>query len=109
MCFFRRKNQADKTKEDRELVADNAKSVEALIVLAKDNDAMIQKLKDLQEKLKYLIPTADSKIASFDKSIKNKLGDLRIALTKANGEESKKVDELLEEIFVTIADRNVKI
>ncbi|MGN0565505.1 MAG: hypothetical protein ACI4IU_02310 [Candidatus Limousia pullorum] len=109
MFLFKKKNQADKTKEARELIAQNAQSVNTLILLARNNQTIIEELNLLQEKLKYLIPSTNSKVVEYDKTIKNKLGDLRIALIKTDGENSKKITELIEDIKIIIDDRNVKI
>ena len=109
MLFFKKKNQAEKNLDDRNLISENAASVEALIVLAKGNLEVIGELKELQEKLKYLIPSPKAKIVEYDKTIKNKLGDLRIALTKADGETTKKVTEAIEDIKVVVVDRNTKL
>lgn len=109
MCFFRRKKSAEKVNEDRELVEANSKSVEALIILAKDNEAIIDELRELQEKLKYLIATENSKVVDCDKKIKNLIGDLRIVLTKSDGETNKKATDLLTDIKLAIADRNTRI
>jgi len=109
MWFFKKKNNADKTKEDRELISENAKAIDALIVLAGDNQDFVNKLKELQEKLKYLIASSDSKIFDFDKLIKNKIGDLRILLTKSEGNLSKKEINALQDIELTIVDRNQKV
>ena len=62
MCFFRKKKVADKVKDDRELVEVNSKSVDALIILAKDNAEIVDGLKELQVKLKYLIPSLNPKV-----------------------------------------------
>lgn len=109
MWFFKKKNNADKTKEDRELISENAKAIDALIVLVGDNQDFVNKLKELQEKLKYLIASSDSKIFDFDKLIKNKIGDLRILLTKSEGNLSKKEINALQDIELTIVDRNQKV
>ncbi|MDE6474047.1 MAG: hypothetical protein K2L70_03005 [Clostridia bacterium] len=109
MCIFKKKNVADKVKDDRELISLNAKSIDSLIVLAKDNRDMTSQLKELREKIAYLIPSDNSKVVDYDKSIKNKIGDLRIALTKSNGETSKKTDETICDIQLTIADRNARL
>ena len=108
MCF-KKKKAADKVKENRELIEDNSKAIEALIVLSKDNVEIIDDLKELQEKLKYLVPSNDSAVIDYDKKIKNKIGDLKIALTKSDGETSKKATEILMDIKLAIAERNAKL
>lgn len=109
MCFFKRKKVADKVKEDSLLIEFNGKSIDSLIVLSKDNASIVGELKVLQSSLKFLIATDDSKVVDYDKKIKDKLGDLRIALTKSDGEDSKKVYELLTDIKLAIADRNARM
>lgn len=80
--------------DDKELIEYNSKSLDALIVIAKGNVDFVGQLKELQEQLKYLIATADPKIVDLDKTIKNEIGDLRIALTKSDGEVSFGVEKL---------------
>lgn len=109
MCFFRKKKSADKVKEDRELIESNSRAVDALIILAKDNVDVISGLKELQKQIKYLIPSENRKVVDYDKTIGNKIGDLRIVLTKADGEVNKKVENLLTEIKLAIADRNAHV
>lgn len=109
MCFFRKKKVADKVKEDREFVETNSKAIDSLIILARDNVVVVNELKGLQEKLKYLIPSDNSKVVDYDKTIKNKIGDLRIVLTKSDGEVTKKATDILTDIRLAIADRNTKL
>lgn len=109
MSFFRKKKIADKVKEDRELVESNSGAIEALVILAKNNEVIVNDLQDLQEKIKYLIPSDKSKVLECDKSIKNKIGDLRIVLTKSDGELTKKATDILTDIKLVIADRNTKL
>lgn len=104
----RKGSDGDKNREDRELIAENARAVEALLVLAEGNKELTTELKELQEKIEYLTPSPKDEILDFDKKIKNLIGDLRIALTKADGEESKKSDNVIKQIKLTIADRGVK-
>lgn len=105
----RKKTDAEKTIDDRELVATNSAAMDALVVLAQDNDEMIGELKELQEKLKYLIPSDEPKIYDADKKIKHLIGDMRIALTKSDGEESKKTESILLDLKLAVADRNTKL
>lgn len=109
MCFLRRKKIVDQVKEDRDLIESNSKFIDALLVLAKENAAIINELKELQEKLKYLIPSDKAKVMDYDKSIKNKLGDLRIILNKSDGESTKKATNILTDIQLALADRKTKL
>lgn len=109
MGLFHRKKAAVKNLEDRELVESNARSIEALVVLAESNEEVIGDFRALQEKIKYLIPSEDHKIYDFDKKIKNLIEDLRIALVKEDGEFGKKAKNIMVEIKLAIADRNTKL
>ena len=109
MCFLRKKKVSVKTGKDRELISENAKAVDALIILAGNNEVLVKHLQEIKEKIKYLLPSNEDKIYDFDKKIKNLIEDTRIALVKADGEASKKVDNALLQIKLVISDRNVKL
>ena len=109
MCFFKKRKIAEKTQDDRELIAINFKAVDALIALAKDDADMIEALKDLQEKIKYLIPSNSSKVIDFDKHIKHKIDDLRVVLIKSDSAVKSDVEKLIVDIKVVIADRNTQL
>lgn len=109
MCFFGKKKTSVKVGNDRELISENAKAMDALIILSKDNELLVQKLRGIKEKIKYLIPSENGKVYDFDKKIKNLIGDARIALVKADGNASEKVENVLSQIELAISDRNVKL
>ena len=104
MCLFKKNKTSEKTLNDRELIESNSKSIESLIVLASDNTLLIGEFAAIKEKIKYLIPSSNSKIIDKDKQIKNTIGDLRIALT--NGQSDNKTNELITDLKLVIADRN---
>ena len=108
MGLFRKKKMADKVIEDREFVSRNEKSVEALIVLAGQNEDLQKQLHLLKEKLKYLVPSEAAK--DYDKKIKNQIEDLRIILVRSEGQDlPKKAETILRQIMVLISDRNANI
>lgn len=109
MGLFRRGKAADKNKEDRALISSNERAIDALIILSEQNEEMKEDLKAVKEKIKYLVPSAEGKILDFDKKIKNLIEDMRIALVKADGETNKKVESILKDIKLAIADRNAKV
>lgn len=106
MCLFKKNKTSEKTLNDRELIESNSKTIESLIVLASDNTLLIGEFAAIKEKIKYLIPSSNSKIIDKDKQIKNTIGDLRIALTKSNGQSDNKTNELITDLKLVIADRN---
>lgn len=106
--LFGKKKASEKVRNDRELIEENANSIDSLIVLAKDNEELVQKLRVLKEKLKYLTPLQDPKVTDYDKKIKNLIEDMRIALVKSDGGRTNKVDDALLNINLAITDRNVR-
>ena len=103
-----KKSERDLLLESRQLIGDNAQSVEVLLVLASGKEGMTKELKDLQEKLKYLSPSADERVKALDMKIKDALGDIKIELTKSKGsEDCGKADKFMQEIQVHIAERSV--
>ncbi len=103
-----KKSERDLLLESRQIIGDNANSVEVLLVLASGKEEMTKTLKDLQEKLKYLSPSADERVKALDMKIKDALGDIKIELTKSKGgDDSGKADKYVQEIQVHIAERSV--
>lgn len=109
MGLFGKKKASVKIGNDRELINENTKSFDALIILAEGNEVLVQQLKEIQEKIKYLIPSDDDMIAYFDKKIKKLIDEARSALARADGETSRRVENALTQIKLTISDRNAKL
>lgn len=101
-----KKKASVKNSMDRELIEKNSGAVDALIVLAYD-DQVKAKLKDLKEQIKYIMPLVEEKAYSMDKKISALIGDAKIELSKYNGEEktATKINNLLKEIEVLVAER----
>lgn len=110
MCFFRKKKTlANKNVYDRNLIENNYKSMETLIVLSTDQTFTLS-LKKVQEELKYLTPSVSDKVCGYDKKIKDCIEDLKIVLTKdGNVQDNAKAKRLVQDIKVLIAERNAII
>lgn len=106
MCF-KKKTNAESNMTDRELVEKNSRTIDVLIELNR-NEEFEAELRNVQETLKYLQPSTNHKIYEADKKIKNAIGDLKIALNKVSDDEpNKKVEALMRDLKVAIAERNV--
>ena len=108
MCLFHRKKEADIVKADKQLISENEKTMDVLIVLAEQskNEKIVTEFKQIKEKLKYLIASDNEKVIDFDKKIKNAIEDLRIFLVKDDSGQTPKAEKLITQIKITIADRN---
>lgn len=108
--FGKRNKNADKGKDDRTLIAENERDAAALVGYAKDNDALLDELRKIRERIKYLIPSEDGKIRDFDLKIKDLMEDLRIRFEKTEpNEPNKKIDSLLTQLKTTISERDARI
>ena len=105
----KKKSTPADTDADNKLIAENFKFVDVLLVQAEGNEEVVKELNELKENLKYLKPSKEKKVYDYDKKIKDSLGDLKIAFTKTDGEESKKTVQLIKEIKMLVAERNVNL
>ena len=78
-----------------------------MIALAEKDADIIADLKALQEKVKYMIPSSDSKVVSLDKKIQNAISDFKVTMVKKEDEALKKaVADFIRDVEVMIAERN---
>lgn len=108
MCFKCKKAKpAEQNKADRDLVETTADLVNVLIVQAGDDEALSKKLKDLQEKIRYMTPSTDDKIISYDKKIQNKITDFKVVMLKKSGDDRvKAVDDFIRDVLMLVEERN---
>lgn len=108
--FGKRKTAKVQIEADIELIEENARAVDVLMVYSKSDAATLEKLTALKDDIKYLSPSCEAEVKAYDKKIADKLGDLKLALNKARQrdmfEQSK---QLIEEIELVIAERNSKM
>ncbi len=108
--FGKRNKNADKKKDDRTLIAENERDAAALVEYAKNSDVLLDELRKIKERIKYLIPSEDGKIRDYDLKIKDLIEDLRICFEKTEpNEPNKKIDALLLQLKTTIGDRDARI
>ena len=104
MCFKKTK-VGKKTNENREAIALNARRMDVLISL-NDDPELESVLLALKNKIKYLTPSASSKVSAYDGKIKNAIDDLKIAFNRSN---SDAIREQLKNLDVMISERNTFI
>lgn len=104
MC--RKRDKSSISAEDRELIENNANAVNTLIVMAKENADVIDALKQLQNKLRYLIASDNQKALKIDGVIQNQLQDMKIYLNKAKTLDLSVIEDSVREIEISIVSRN---
>lgn len=110
MWFFKKKNKTEQLLNNKHHIEAMAASVDVLISLGQDNEELVAILKEIQDKIKYFNPTQKSDVLDIDKKIENKLGDLKIDLTKAKqkGEYANALSLASEIKDVLVVERNSK-
>jgi hypothetical protein len=108
MCFFKKNTKpAEKNQEDRDLIETASGLVGTLIVQAEGDEELVEKLKNLQEKVKYMTPSTDAKILGYDKKIQNKITDFKVVMLKKTGTERvKAVDDFVRDVNMLVEERN---
>lgn len=104
MC--KKHDKARVSAEDRELIEFNANAIDGLIIMAGDDVDIIDALKRLQNKLRYLIASDNQKVLKIDGVIQNQLQDLKIYLNKSKKIENSFIEESIKEIEVSVVSRN---
>ena len=106
ICFvlFRRKKATKEHLNSTDLIARNSNLVDTVIELT-DNDEDKKILRDVKEKLKYLIPSEKKEVYESDEEISNLLREFRIKLT-AVPNDSDIIENYTRKINVAIAARN---
>lgn len=102
--IFKKKTEAEFVAGDRKLIQNNSDKVGKLIMLTSD-EAVIVKLKDLQEKLKYLMPAKTKEDADIDKRIADKIDDLKTELAR-HGDSPNLIESVISEIVLLLVNRN---
>lgn len=111
MCFnwFKKKEKpAEKSKADHDTIEVAANLMGTLIVQAEDGEEeIVEDLKKLQEKIRYMTSSRDEKVMNYDKKIQNKINDFKVVMLKKSGVERKKaVDEFIRDVSILIEERN---
>lgn len=99
-----------KINQSKETVEDNAKQCEGLAELyAKEiSEETAEELKKMTVTLRYLSPSENEEVNKCDKKISDKLGDLKIALTK-NKVNEEDVKDVIEGIKALLNERNREV
>ncbi len=109
--FFRKKKiSKDLIDEDLKIIKQNCQIIDVLMVHADACEPLVEKLKDLREKIEFLNPSTNADVKTADKKIGDKLGDIKITLSKCSAKgDFEGWEKLVREIEVAIAERNTKL
>jgi len=94
---------------DKKGIAANAAALELIIRCVPDID-VAARLNELLGEIKYLNPSTEKNIAAYQQRISDKIGDMKLVVTKARKNSVKSsVLPIIEEIYYIIAERNSKM
>ena len=107
MCFFRKKGYK-KMLESHEEVVDNPRNLEATLAYVNDKETVRKEIEEVLRLLKYEVgPSKDKDANKIDHKIANKIGDLKIVLTRDKDDSETKALEILNLIKIDVAERKV--
>lgn len=95
--------------KSREIISRNSKEYDALTELYSDKvgGETKEKLERTGTKLRYLAPSVKKAVYALDEKISDRIGDLKVEMSKKSAED-KDVDKALFEIEKVIADRGTE-
>lgn len=85
--FFKKKTERECLLENKRNIEDMVANIDVLLSLGRDSDELVDILKEIQDKVKYMNPTMNKDALDIDKKINNRLGDLKIEVNKAKTSE----------------------
>lgn len=100
------KHKTQSAMKDRTLVERNAKAAEALRAYT-DDAQTDEKIVELCEKLKYLVPKESDEVYKLDCKISDALDDLKLALSK--GVSPARAGEAIKAVLILTEERNVRL
>lgn len=107
--FFQMKKEdkVDDIEVSKTRLDDMVASFDILIELSKDNEKLKDRLEDVQDKIRYSIPSANKKMILKDTRIVDRIGDLKILLARAKTKGTYfGCERALTEIELLIVERN---
>jgi len=95
-----------KVLKDEDIIAENVKQLKVAEVKLNFNPEHAAKVKELMESYKYVSPKKDATTIHADKKIGDRIGDLIVAISKAEKTKSfSDVNENIQKIKVLMAER----
>lgn len=86
--FGKKKSQI--AEENRRQIEENARTVDVLISLCKNNDELYKRLLGIKEIAKYIIPSSDVDTTRLDAGIACRLDDIKAVLLRKDFEAAEK-------------------
>ena len=107
MCFKKKKIVGVTYSLDRKTLLLAAQEIDVLMVLDKSK-LYEEKLKSLKDALLYTSPWENQEVFEIDQKIKDKIGDLKLALNKDNVAISENIEKIIQTLFVMLKERDAK-
>lgn len=108
--IFKKKNKREEILKNKHFAEGLAANVDVLISIARENDDIVDLLKQLQDKVKYFNPTDNKDVLALDNKIANRIDDLKITINKAKAKDdySAVKQEVEDLLFSAVEERIAK-
>lgn len=100
-----KKQSYEAANENHKLVEENKRNITVLLTYAEDYPAVVEKIKEIEELVKYMGPSTNKEAAKYDNKISEKIGDIKIALNKGGTDCEDKCISLIKKLKIDVVER----
>lgn len=100
-----KKQSYEAANESHKLVEENKKNITVLLTYAEEYPAVVEKIQEIVELVKYMGPTSNKEASKYDNKISEKIGDIKIALNKGGTDCEDKCINLVKKLKIDVVER----
>lgn len=100
-----KKQSYETANENHKLVEENKRNITVLLTYAEDYPALVEKIKEIVELVQYMGPTTNKDAIKYDNKISEKIGDIKIAISKGGTECEDKCFGLIKKLKIDVTER----
>ncbi len=101
-----KKESYEVANESHKLVEENKRNVTVLLTYAEEYPALVEKLQEVVELIKYLGPSSNKDANKYDNKISERIGEIKIALNKNGTDVEEKCLGLIKKLKIDVTERS---
>ena len=100
-----KKQSYEAANESHKLVEENKRNITVLLTYAEEYPALVEKIQEIVDLVKYMGPTTNKDASKYDNKISEKIGDIKIALNKGGTDCEDKCIGLVKKLKIDVVER----
>ena len=100
-----KKQSYEAANESHKLVEENKRNITVLLTYAEEYPAVVEKIQEIVDLVKYMGPTTNRDASKYDNKISEKIGDIKIALNKGGTDCEDKCIGLVKKLKIDVVER----